>query len=372
MKLGILCTMTNGFGKKGYYNTQEIGLGRALWRLGHDVTIYKCVMRGEKPETRQLESGLTIHYLSVPSIGNAQGILNPEILAKDLEGILCFADNQLFLPRVYRYCKKHGIMFVPYIGTLHSVYEKSIRGAISNFLLSIGSLPMYKKCPVLAKTQGAMEELRKLGFSDVTLAPVGLDDGVLNKSFHQADRTELRRKFGMKADEVVICSVARLEEDKRPLELVSFFERIKEKKNFRLVMVGVGPMEALVDSEIKKRGLEDRVLRLKRVPYEDMWEIYTMSDYYLNFNYVEIFGMAVMEAVYYCTSVAACKAPGPCLTLKNMPGHKICDNDEEVEKWLLSEYPSVGELNQSSVKMLHDFSWERTANQFIRLVSDKK
>lgn len=29
MKLGILCTMINGFGRRGYYNSQEIGLGRA-------------------------------------------------------------------------------------------------------------------------------------------------------------------------------------------------------------------------------------------------------------------------------------------------------------------------------------------------------
>lgn len=27
MKLGILCTMINGFGRRGYYNSQEVGLG---------------------------------------------------------------------------------------------------------------------------------------------------------------------------------------------------------------------------------------------------------------------------------------------------------------------------------------------------------
>lgn len=26
MKLGILCTMINGFGRRGYYNSQEVGL----------------------------------------------------------------------------------------------------------------------------------------------------------------------------------------------------------------------------------------------------------------------------------------------------------------------------------------------------------
>lgn len=45
MKLGILCTMINGFGRRGYYNSQEIGLGRALARKGHEVMIYK----GDRP-----------------------------------------------------------------------------------------------------------------------------------------------------------------------------------------------------------------------------------------------------------------------------------------------------------------------------------
>ena len=43
MKLGILCTMINGFGRRGYYNSQEIGLGRALARKGHEVMIYKGI-----------------------------------------------------------------------------------------------------------------------------------------------------------------------------------------------------------------------------------------------------------------------------------------------------------------------------------------
>ena len=43
MKLGILCTMMKRFGIKGFYNSQEIGLGRALSEMGHTVIIYKGV-----------------------------------------------------------------------------------------------------------------------------------------------------------------------------------------------------------------------------------------------------------------------------------------------------------------------------------------
>ena len=65
-----------------------------------------------------------------------------------------------------------------------------------------------------------------------------------------------------------------------------------------------------------------------------MWEIYEMSDYYLNMNKGEIFGMAIMEAVYYKTSVAAIRALGPSVTLKDMKGHKLCENDDEMAEWI--------------------------------------
>lgn len=55
MKLGILCTMINGFGRRGYYNSQEIGLGRALARKGHEVMIYKGIDPSEKEEKVQVE-----------------------------------------------------------------------------------------------------------------------------------------------------------------------------------------------------------------------------------------------------------------------------------------------------------------------------
>lgn len=51
-----------------------------------------------------------------------------------------------------------------------------------------------------------------------------------------------------------------------------------------------------------------------------MWEIYEMSDYYLNMNKGEIFGMAIMEAVYYKTSVAAILRPGTFCNIKRYEG----------------------------------------------------
>ena len=43
MKIGLLITSIGSFGKKGYYNAQEIGLAKALDSLVDEVRVYKLV-----------------------------------------------------------------------------------------------------------------------------------------------------------------------------------------------------------------------------------------------------------------------------------------------------------------------------------------
>lgn len=69
MKLGILCTMINGFGRRGYYNSQEVGLGRALAAMGHEVTIYKGIDPSEEEEKVVVVPGLVVWYLPMRHLG---------------------------------------------------------------------------------------------------------------------------------------------------------------------------------------------------------------------------------------------------------------------------------------------------------------
>lgn len=95
MKLGILCTMINGFGRRGYYNSQEIGLGRALARKGHEVMIYKGIDPSEKEEKVQVEKNLTIWYLPMKHLG-AHGFMDCKYLDPQLKALFCFGDQQIF------------------------------------------------------------------------------------------------------------------------------------------------------------------------------------------------------------------------------------------------------------------------------------
>ena len=373
MKLAILCTMVIRFGRKGQYNSQEIGLGRALARMGHTVVIYKGTDDKSQVETIQLEDGLVIHYMYMPHLG-AHGYIAESRMDPDFDGMLCFSDQQIFLPHVWRFCRRNHIVFVPYVGTTFSLHVHSLRGDVMNRVFAMTTLPLYKRISVLAKTDSAKQELVNLGVpeSNITVSPVGIDAAELKEDFLTEDRDVLRRSYGFEPDDVILCNVARLEPDKRTLDLLTLFSHIRGKKKFRLLIVGDGSMKDTVMARIRELDLEKEVVILPRVPYADMWKIYTLSDYYLNLSKTEIFGMAIMEAVYYQTSVAAINAMGPSITLKDMKGHALCANDAEIEAWVLGDYPSGKDLAESSARMIRDFSWNRTARAFLALVEAGK
>ena len=43
MKIGIIALSLNRSAKPGFYNSQELGLGRALAKQGHSVIVYKLI-----------------------------------------------------------------------------------------------------------------------------------------------------------------------------------------------------------------------------------------------------------------------------------------------------------------------------------------
>lgn len=368
MKLGILVTIIGGFGKKGFYHSQEIGLGKELTGLGHQVTIYKCVAMDKKRDHEQLTDALDIHYIPVRAIG-VHGIMKPEELSPDLDGVLVFSDTQLFLPPIYRFCRNHHIAFVPYIGIAHSA-QRNAKSKVMDVFFKLGTLRIYKRMPVIAKSAAVQEELAALGVTDCTIAPVGLDASRLKLDYAEHDRTELRARYGYTPEDVIISFVGRLKPEKHPVEVVELLGDIRDRKNFKLLMVGEGYLQEKIEAKIAELNLQDRVQMIERVPYEQMWEIHWIADYNLNICTREIFGMALMESVYYQSSAAAVHAPGPDAILTGMAGHCLCDDIRQAGEWLCGEKPDEAVLAESSRQLLERFSWRICAERFVEITQE--
>ena len=75
------------------------------------------------------------------------------------------------------------------------------------------------------------------------------------------DREEIRKKYKIKEDEIIIGVVGRLSEQKDPMTMIKAFELLnKEHSNTTLMYVGSGELEEEVKQYAKQAGLLDKII----------------------------------------------------------------------------------------------------------------
>lgn len=195
----------------------------------------------------------------------------------------------------------------------------------------------YKKVPTVVKTPALAEYLRGRGAGDhIYIVPVGLDTQLLKQDYSKYEISDLKQAWGYKAADKVILFVGRMTAEKQPLKMIELFKRIYEYDDqYRLLMVGQGELSEAAETAIKRSGLNSVVSIHKKVPNDKMWELYRLSECYVNLNTHEIFGMAILEAMYYESTVIALDAPGPSFIIENGVSGYVCDTDDMLFKRIL-------------------------------------
>lgn len=358
MTIGILVTMMNNFGQAGFYHSQEVGMAKALSRLGHRVVIYKFIREGETlPENVKLGDVL-IQYHGAKAVG-INGLISTDPLEKNLDALRMFGDTQLCVPRVYRWCRRHNVTFIPYIGAAESHSQSGVKARIVNMLFH-RNLRVYRKSVCLAKNADVKARLEKLGVANVVLAPVGIDPDALNPRYHEADPNALKEKYGFAPSDQVILYIGRLEPEKNPVKVLELFQRLHNTSpEHKLLLVGKGVLEAQVKSTIRSLGLEGCVKWIPAIPNREIWELYRLCCCFVNLNRNEIFGMVLLEAMYYEAKVVAWHAPGPDFIIEDGRSGFLVSSDQAFLDAVLAESPEVG--GNAHRRVAEQFTWDATA-----------
>lgn len=366
LTIGILDTTVGTVQGGKYYNTQEIGLAKALSVYVKFIWVYKVYVGKGKAltETPVGYDNVCIKYIPVRALGQ-NGMLPCEKLDKECKTLIYFSDTQTILPRVYRWCKKNDIILMPYIGVTKSHSENRIKKWLVD-LLFMRSLKVYRKCKCLTKTERVRDELYQRGVNHIEIAHVGLDTTLCNEEYQKTDKNELRGKYGFTERDKIVLFVGRFCQEKRPIDMVVIFARIYERNpEYKLLMIGNGELFGNTQELITKKGLKQAVRLITQVPNDKMWEIYSMSDYYINLNKQEIFGMALLEAMYYGCLVIAHSAPGPDAIIENGVSGWIVEEDDDIISHL--EENNVMRVSAKHRVMEH-FTWEKTAETVMEVV----
>lgn len=368
MRVGVLITSLGDFGKKGFYNLQEIGLAKSIDSFFDEIKIYKLVSFDQKEYVEQIESCKNSFIYFIPAKGfGSNGKLDVRILDPTLDALICFSDTQFAVPKIYKWAKKNNVRFYPYIGVIESHSVNRLKQILVNFM-SKRNIAVFRKCHCLVKTPKVKEDLQRFGVKKITLAPVGLDLDLMKKNYKDYRIDDLKSKFGYKCENNILLFIGRLIDEKQPERMIRIFSQVlKKDKNSRLLMVGMGPLKEVVEKSIRDNGLLDKVQMIDRVPNNEIWVLYRMANVFINLNQAEIFGMAILEAMYYECKIVAWEAPGPNFIIENGISGWLVDNDRDVVAKILDNKDlSVGAKN----RVMSDFTWERTGRMFKDLLEN--
>ena len=365
MKIGLLITSIGNFGQKGFYNVQEIGLAKELNKFYEQVNIYKLTLTNEKQSKTAVEGCKNAILYTIPSKSvGSNGLIDLDVLDNSIDVLIYFSDTQISIPKVYRWAMDNKVQFYPYIGVIESHSTDNLKRLIMDFLFK-RNLKVYKKCHCLVKTPKVQGDLSALGVKNITVAPVGLDVSLTYSDYAEYSAGELKRKYGFSKNDKVALFIGRLTEEKQPSRMIDIFNELQKKVEcYKLLVVGAGELKDAVLTQINNFGIGNKVKMIDSIPNCDIWELYCFADVFVNLNKQEIFGMAILEAMYYGCKVVAWQAPGPNLIIEEgISGYLVNSN-----KTALEAIVTTNNLSEAAhQRVIENFTWRRTASAIYDL-----
>lgn len=366
MKIGILITSISNFGQKGFYNAQEIGLAKAMARTCEFVKVYKLVAINQEKKTEKICENAVLHLIPSKNSG-INGVIDIHELDRFLDVLIHFSDTQFSVPKVYRWCIKKGVQYVPYIGVIESHSTSKLKQVITNLLFK-RNLAVYRKCVCCVKTPTVWKSLNEIGVKNAVVTPVGLDLDLLYPDYEEISASELKKKYGYQETDKILLFIGRLINEKQPLRMIDILSEIRKRDvSYKLLMVGTGELETSIKARIQDLSVQDSVQMVKCISNSRIWELYRLADTFVNLNQQEIFGMAILEAMYYNCKVVAWSAPGPNLIIENgKSGWLATNNDELIEKIL--DIRAIG--LEAHCRVLNEFTWESSVKKMKQVINN--
>tara|TARA_X000001036_G_scaffold66755_1_gene57549 strand:- start:328 stop:1455 length:1128 start_codon:yes stop_codon:yes gene_type:complete len=292
MKIGVVCYPT--FGGSGVVATE---LGIELSKKGHEVHF---ITYSQPVRLDALSSNLHYHEVNVPDYPLFKYEPYELALSSKLFDVISKHKIDVLhvhyaIPHAYaaymakKILKENGYN-IPIITTLHGTD-----------ITLVGNNPFYKPAVtfsinksdiVTCVSKSLMEDTREFfGIKrEIKVIPNFIDIDKYAKKHNLCQGNMLAQD-----DEKIIVHVSNFRPLKRIIDVLKIFEKINQKINSKLIMVGDGPDKKKAKEFLRKNNLKNKVIFLGKTSEVD--EILCSSDLFLLPSEKESFGLAALEAM---------------------------------------------------------------------------
>lgn len=205
---------------------------------------------------------------------------------------------------------------IPVVFTYHAKYEDYVHyvpflpESLLAELVKKEAVNFANKCDLtITPSQGIRKVVEKRGVDKekIKVLPTGIDW----KSFQKGQGAKIRKKYGIKKDELLCMNIGRVNEEKNLILLLKAFRRVA-KKNSKAKLIFIG--EGFLKNDLKKMsqewGIEDKVIFTGFLEYQKVKDYWQAVDIYLQTSKSETQGITILEAMAVGLPIVAVKATG--------------------------------------------------------------
>ena len=288
--------------------TSVMALREELIRRGHNVTIVTVQVPGYKSSSEGI-----IRIKAIPKVKLLDFRMAMPLFYQDYQRI-----KELNLDVIHTHTEFTIGLFgqfmanrlkIPMLHTYHTMYEdytkyllriRQGQGLAKRFMRHTSKRYVRRYDAVVVPSLKTEKALRSYGIkNNIHILPTGID---LEKFTHyEKDDPRLdalRQRLGLVKTNKVILSLGRVSEEKSVDTIVlQMKELIKRVEDAKLVIVGDGPFMPTLRRLTHDMGLEDCVLFVGRVPWEEVPYYYSLADVFVSASKTETQGLTILEAM---------------------------------------------------------------------------
>ena len=364
----------------GNYNLQEIGLARALNKKGHQCDVVYSGGKTEKVIEIEYDKGKTFKliYLRVIKIIDNGYLLGLDELISQYDVIHSGAYDQL---RTWIFAKKYPNKLVVYQGPYASNYTKNYNKKC--FLVDKIFVPRYKKNKItfITKSKLASDFLIEKGLIDVTSVGVGFDLEQMGSDKEKIEPLYSDISAKKNAGKKIVLYIGKIEVRRNVLFMLETLKKYlilypEDDVCFLIVGKGKGKYFDRCKSFIRDNCLYNNVIWIDQIEQKYLPAIYKLADIFWLPTKYEIFGMVLLEAMYYGVPVLTTFNGGSSILIKQDYSGII--SEESVDKWItnthriLTDHTLADSIRTRAHNIIvEQFTWDALADRFIEVYRRK-